>query len=74
MGIWLLLKGLHAGISHYFFLGVAIIMAIGLLRYIDLIGDYIGGAALFFVFAMILLATAKYWKRQQRKMEASHEQ
>ena len=72
MGIWLLLKGLHAGISHYFFLGVAVILAMGLLRYIDLIGDYIGGATLFFVFAMILLAAAKYWKKQQTKQEASH--
>ena len=65
MGIWLILRGIHSGISHYFFLGIAAILLTALMRYIDLIGDYIGGAILFAVFAAILLSAAKYWKNVQ---------
>jgi uncharacterized membrane protein len=66
-GVWLILKGIHDGISHYFFLGVASILITALMRYIDLIGDYIGGAILFTVFAILLLGAAKYWKGFQVK-------
>lgn len=62
-GIWLILQGINHGISHYFFLGIATILLTALIRYIDLIGDYIGGAILFILFAIILLGAAKYWKR-----------
>lgn len=61
-GIWLILQGINHGISHYFFLGVATILLTALIRYVDLIGDYIGGAILFIFFAIILLGAAKYWK------------
>lgn len=64
-GIWLVVQGIRQGISHYFFLGVGAILFTGLLRYFDLIGDYVGGALLFGVFAAILLAAARYWKAQQ---------
>ena len=50
-----------------FFLGVLIILATGLLRYIDLVGDYIGATILFAVFAVILLSAAKFWKSQHSK-------
>ncbi|MCG8335421.1 MAG: DUF2157 domain-containing protein [Proteobacteria bacterium] len=63
MGIWLIVRGIHSGISHYFYLGVSTVLATAFLRYIDLIGNYIGGAVLFAFFAMILLGAAKYWKR-----------
>jgi uncharacterized membrane protein len=61
-GVWLIIRGIHDGISHYFFLGVASILLTAFMRYIDLIGDYIGGAAIFLVFAAVLLGAAKYWK------------
>ena len=64
-GIWLVVQGIRQGISHYFFLGVSAILFTGLLRYFDLIGDYVGGALLFGVFAAILLVAARYWKAQQ---------
>lgn len=64
-GIWLIMKGIQDGISHYFFLGIAAILLTALMRYIDLIGDYIGGAALFMVFAIVLISAAKFWKRHQ---------
>ena len=65
VGAWLIVRGIDAGISHYFFLGVAIILITALLRYIDLIGDYLGGAALFMLFALVLLGAAKYWKHHR---------
>lgn len=66
-GVWLIIRGIHSGISHYFFLGVASILITAFLRYIDLIGDYIGGAVLFMVFASVLLSAAKYWKNFHAK-------
>ncbi|MFC6979953.1 hypothetical protein [Microbulbifer taiwanensis] len=64
-GIWLIVRGIHGGISHYFFLGVAAILVTALLRYIDLIGDYMGGALVFTLFAVLLLGAARYWKKHQ---------
>lgn len=69
-GIWLIVRGIHSGISHYFFLGVAAILVTAFLRYIDLIGDYIGGALIFAVFAALLLGAAKYWKRHRAREES----
>lgn len=62
-GVVLILKGLRNHISHYFFLGVVTILLTALLRYFDLVGDYIGASMLFALFAVILLSAAKYWKR-----------
>jgi membrane-bound metal-dependent hydrolase YbcI (DUF457 family) len=66
-GVYLLISGIQRGISHYFFLGVAVILITGLLRYIDLIGDYIGAALLFMLFAAILLGAANYWKKRPQE-------
>jgi len=71
IGIWLIIRGIHRGISHYFFLGVSTILLTAFMRYIDLIGDYIGGALLFAVFAALLLGAAKYWKNHQVKGESA---
>ena len=65
VGIWLNIRGIHDGISHYFFLGVTAILLTAFMRYIDLIGDYMGGALLFMLFAALLFGAAKYWQRQQ---------
>ncbi len=66
-GIWLIVRGINSGISHYFFLGITAILVIAFMRYIDLIGEYIGGAILFTMLAVLLLGAARYWKRQQIK-------
>lgn len=66
-GSWLVVRGIQSAITHYFFLGVLVILVTGLLRYIDLVGDYIGAAILFAVFAVILLLAAKFWKLQHSK-------
>lgn len=70
-GIWLILRGINSGISHYFFLGIVTILLTALMRYVDLIGEYIGGAILFMVLAVLLLGAAKYWKAQQIKEAGS---
>lgn len=64
-GIYLIILGIQRGISHYYFVGVITILITAFVRYFDLIGDYIGGAILFMVFAGLLLGTAKYWKLKQ---------
>jgi uncharacterized membrane protein len=69
--IWLITKGIQRGISHYFYLGIASVLVVALVRYIDLIGDYIGGALLFMVFAALLIGAAKYWKIQRSREDLS---
>ena len=72
-GIWLLAQGVHEGITHYFYLGILTIMLTALLRYIDLVGDYIGASILFAVFAGILLAAAKFWKKHLQTQDVTVE-
>lgn len=64
-GTWLIVRGALGGISHYFFMGVVVILLAAFIRYVDLIGDYVGGALLFLVLAVLLLGSARYWKHRQ---------
>ncbi len=70
-GLWLTVLGIQRSISHYFYLGVFTILATGLLRYIDFVGDYIGTAILFGIQAAILLAAARYWKFHSARAEVA---
>lgn len=65
VGIALLLHGVRSGVSWHFFLGIGVILLTGMLRYFGLIGDYVGGAVLFIVFAGVMLGAAQYWRRHQ---------
>ncbi|ASK33528.1 hypothetical protein CEK62_03550 [Alcanivorax sp. N3-2A] len=47
-----------------FFSGLGTLLLLGLLRYLDLIGDYLGAAALFLVMAGLLYGGACYWRRR----------
>ena len=67
LGVYLIIRGIQARISYYFHVGVGLILLTGLLRYMDLVGDYIGASILFAVFAAILLAAARYWKSRHRE-------
>lgn len=70
-GIWLIVRATATGVSHLFFLGVATILLTAFLRYVDLIGDYVGGAVLFLAFAALLLGAARFWKhRHGREVRA----
>ena len=64
-GIWLIVRGSLGGVSHYFFMGVVVILLTAFIRYADLIGDYVGGALLFLLLAALLLGSARYWRLRQ---------
>lgn len=64
VGIWLIVVAIEDGLSHYFYAGVGIILVTALLRYVDLVGDYVGAALLFFVFSLILFGAARFWQRR----------
>lgn len=66
-GIMLIFQGIQRGTSHYFFLGIATILLTALMRYIDLIGDYIGASILFMLLAFVLLGAARFWKSHSQK-------
>jgi hypothetical protein len=68
-GIWLIVRAIEASLTHYFYAGIGLILITALLRYIDLVGDYVGASLLFMVFAALLLGAARFWK--SRTMEAA---
>jgi len=70
LGVWLVVQGIVARVSHFFYVGVLCILLTGLLRYIDLVGNYIGAAILFAVFAAILLGAARFWKARHTEAGA----
>jgi hypothetical protein len=55
-------RGLADGDGRGFFSGLGTLLLLALLRYLDLIGDYLGGAALFAVMAAVLYGGARYWR------------
>jgi len=70
-GVLLIVRGTRSDTSHYYFMGVGTIVITALLRYVDLIGDFIGGAVLFAVMAVIMLAAARFWRARNEKEAAS---
>ena len=64
-GIGLIVRGTVAGISHYYFLGVAVILLTAFLRYVALIDDYVSSAVLFMILAILLLGSALFWKARK---------
>lgn len=70
-GIWLIRRGIDDAITHFFYTGVVVLLLTALLRYFDLIGDYIGGAVLFMVAATVLFGAARYWRYQGGKKEVA---
>ena len=70
-GIWLIRRGIDDAITHFFYTGVVVLLLTALLRYVDLIGDYIGGALLFMIAAAVLFGAARYWRSQGQKREVA---
>ena len=70
-GVWLIIRGIQGAITHYFFLGILIILATGFVRYLDLVGDYVGASMLFALFAVILLTAARYWRSKIKTKEVT---
>jgi uncharacterized membrane protein len=69
LGIWLITRGVQHRVSHYFWSGIAAILAVALFRYFDLIGSYVGGSLLFLTIAGILLGAARYWRALEHRDE-----
>jgi len=66
-GIWLILRALRDSVTLYFYTGVGVILILALLRYADLVGDYVGGSLLFLFFAGVLFGSARFWRAHIRK-------
>ena len=58
-------RGLTEGRAGLFFTGLVAMLILALLRYLDLIGGYLGGAGLFAGMAVVLLLAAFYWRRRE---------
>ncbi|NNF48196.1 MAG: DUF2157 domain-containing protein [Desulfofustis sp.] len=71
-GLWLIRRGIEDSTTQFFYTGVGVLLLTALLRYFDLIGDYIGGAILFIVAAAVLFGAARYWRSQQLKKEEAN--
>ncbi len=66
-GIWLILRALRDSVTLYFYTGVGVILILALLRYADLVGDYVGGSLLFLFFSGVLFGSARFWHAHIRK-------
>ncbi|MZR62215.1 DUF2157 domain-containing protein [Alcanivorax sp. DP30] len=70
--IVLIQQGLEKGLSQFFYSGVGLLLILAMIRYVDLVGDYVGGAVMFLIAAAILFGAARYWRDRQQG-EQSHE-
>jgi hypothetical protein len=64
--IWLIYRGIEGRLTLFYYTGVATILVMALCRYFDLIGNYLGGAALFAVCGGLLFAAARFWQHENR--------
>ena len=64
--IVLIQQGLDKGLSQFFYSGVGLLLVLAMVRYLDLVGDYVGAAVLFLIAAGSLFAAARYWRARQQ--------
>ncbi len=57
-------RGLAEGEGGLYFTGLIAILTLALLRYLDLIGGYLGAAGLFLLMAVLLFAAGRHWRRR----------
>ncbi|MCH8543051.1 MAG: DUF2157 domain-containing protein [Alcanivorax sp.] len=72
MGIALMHQGLRERRARRFHGGILLLLALGLMRYISLIGDYLSSALMFAIAGGVLFAAARYWKRQASQAAPVH--
>jgi uncharacterized membrane protein len=70
-GVWLIRRGIDDAITYFFYMGVGVLLLTALLRYFDLIGNYIGGAILFMIAATVLFGAARYWRSRILQKEVA---
>jgi len=69
-GIRLILRGLELHAGYLFYTGVLVILVQALLRYVNLMSDYLSGALLFVVAGAILFAAARFWRARMTEVQA----
>ena len=69
-GVRLILRGLEVHDVGLFYTGVVLILLLALMRYINLLGDYLSGALLFLFAGAVLFAAARFWRRRMREVQA----
>ncbi len=63
LGTWLIVRAFDKGSSAYFYTGIGVLLITALIRYVDLIGGYVGSALILLISALALLVAAKVWHR-----------
>ncbi len=66
VAVWEIQRGISRDQGRSFFTGVLYLLLFVLIRWMDLIGDMVSSAGLFFVAALVLWATARYWQGRRR--------
>lgn len=60
-------RGLQEGEGGLYVTGLVAILTLALLRYLDLIGGYLGAAGLFLGMAALLFVAGRYWRRREAR-------
>ncbi len=60
-------RGLLEGEGGLYVTGLIAILTLALLRYLDLIGGYLGAAGLFLVMATLMFVAGRYWRRREAR-------
>ena len=60
-------RGLLEGEGGLYVTGLIAILTLALLRYLDLIGGYLGAAGLFLGMAALLFVAGRYWRRREAR-------
>lgn len=69
--IWLIYRGIEGRLTLFYYTGVATLLLMALCRYFDLIGNYLGGAALFAVCGGLLFGAARFWQYESKGSDDS---
>lgn len=65
--VWLIVRGVRMDRGLSFFAGVIYLLVLVLMRWMDLISDMVSSAILFFLAGAVLLTTAYFWRKRQRR-------
>jgi uncharacterized membrane protein len=70
--IGLIYYGVISNRTYFYYVGIFGIISLAIIRYFQLAGDYIGSSIIFIFSAFVLMASAKFWKKQQASKLKGH--
>jgi uncharacterized membrane protein len=70
LALWLILRGVRLERGLSFFAGVVYLLIFVMVRWVDLIGDMLSSAAVFFIASLVLYATARFWGGRHARVGA----